>query len=87
MSIEKIARAVAAEWQMSFDGIELDFALEVAKRAVEAEREACAKECEAEAALWRKEQDVSDFRLCAERIRARSNIIVTGLAPAQENDK
>lgn len=46
MSIEEIAQAVAAEWQMGFDGIELDFALEVARRAVAAEREVCAKVCE-----------------------------------------
>lgn len=46
MSIEEIAQTVAAEWQMGFDGIELDFALEVARRAAAAEREACAKVCE-----------------------------------------
>lgn len=38
--------------------------------AVAAERERCAKECEAEAELWRGAQDITDFRLCASRIRA-----------------
>lgn len=42
MRIEDIAQTVAAEWQMGFDGIELDFALEVARRAAAAEREECA---------------------------------------------
>lgn len=41
--------------------------------AVDVEREECAKECEAEGILWIGEQDISDFRLCAARIRARSN--------------
>jgi hypothetical protein len=35
-----------------------------------AERERCAKLCEAEAALWRDLQDITDFKLCAARIRA-----------------
>ena len=42
MTTEEIALQVAKEWQMAFGGVELDFALEVAKRAVESEREACA---------------------------------------------
>lgn len=43
MTIEKIALQVAKEWQMSFGGVEFDFALEVAKRAVEAKRDELAK--------------------------------------------
>ena len=35
-----------------------------------AERERCAKACEAEAENWRGEQDISDFKLCAARIRS-----------------
>ena len=42
MTTEEIAVQVMKEWQMSFAGVELDFALELATRAVEAEREACA---------------------------------------------
>ena len=50
MNIEQIAEQVARDFKMGFDGVELDFALEVAKRAVVAEREACAKLAEASAA-------------------------------------
>ena len=34
-----------------------------------AERERAAKVCEAEAAKWRGEQDITDFKLCAQEIR------------------
>jgi hypothetical protein len=40
------------------------------RAAVAAERERCAKLCEAEAEIWQGEQDITDFRLCAARIRS-----------------
>lgn len=39
------------------------------KAATLAERERAAKVCEAEAAKWRGEQDITDFKLCAQEIR------------------
>lgn len=73
MRIEEIARAVAAEWQMSFDGIELDFALEVAKRAVEAEREACAKVCDYISDGYDSRLEGRSGIEAAQAIRARPN--------------
>ena len=73
--IEEIALQVAKEWQMSFDGIELDFALEVAKRAVAAERDACANLCAAFAGELDNDGGPAPSRVrnCAAFIRARSN--------------
>jgi hypothetical protein len=71
---------------MSFDGIELDFALEVAKRAVEAEREACANVCDAHARGWEMNpgnNPAAGFIAssnCASNIRERYNVELTGAA-------
>lgn len=70
MDIETIAVAVSAEWQIGFGGIEWDFALEVAKRAASAEREACAVLCE------RSDRYRGEY--FAAKIRERSNIELKG---------
>lgn len=44
--------------------------LREAAKALQVERERCAQLCEDEAERWRGEQDISDFKLCAARIRA-----------------
>ena len=41
-----------------------------AKTAMHVMRERCVKLCEQEADRWRGEQDITDFRLCAARIRS-----------------
>jgi hypothetical protein len=51
-----------------------DYAEEAWKAATRVEREACAKVCEEEAQRWQGEQDITDFRLCAAAIRARSMV-------------
>ena len=51
--------------------IEMDSRLALVFAAkLAAERERCAKVCEAEAENWRGEQDIIDFKLCAARIRS-----------------
>lgn len=76
MSIEKIAQTVAAELKMEFNGVCLDFALEVARRAAAAEREECA------IIGARTMEDLgskaggkifADGQVIADAIRARSN--------------
>lgn len=79
MDIETIAGQVAAEYQMVFAGVEFDFALEVARRAVAAEREACAKMCEAlTECCTLNSASHQTARLCAFEIRTRSNCEITG---------
>ncbi len=89
--IEEIASEVSKGWGMSFGGVELDFAIEVAKRAIYDERSACAKICDderdefMEKACENNGRD-SDFAFgsmnSAERIKAaileRYNVKLTG---------
>lgn len=46
-----------------------DCAFAAWQAATLAERERAAKVCEDEAAKWRGEQDITDFKLCAAEIR------------------
>lgn len=46
-----------------------DYAFKAWQAATLAERERAAKVCEDEAAKWRGEQDITDFKLCAAEIR------------------
>ncbi len=85
MDLEAIAKEVMAEYQMSFGGATYDFALEVAKRAVLAEREACAKVCEElpdKFGEFSTEFTSGEGDLCARVIRARSNAEVNGAGTA-----
>lgn len=90
MTTEEIALQVSKEWQMSFAGVELDFALEVAKRAVEAEHEACNRKLLLD--LWdalHGHEATGDtagslramlmLSEVGDEIKARSNAIVSGL--------
>ena len=79
----EIALQVAKEWQMAFGGVELDFALEVAKRAVESEREACAVLCsevgQQPSSLWHEHGCWTHAaQVCAESIALRSNASFSG---------
>jgi len=74
MNIEAIAIKVAVEWQMSFAGVELDFALEVAKRAVAEERDGCKTVCERvmkENEKYNEREGVAAAYECMQRITAR----------------
>ena len=64
---EQLAKAAAA---FEREQARADAAEVRAETAQAAERERCAKLCEAEADNWRGLQDISDFKLCAARIRA-----------------
>ncbi len=82
MTTEEIALQVAKKWQMAFGGVELDFALEVAKRAVESEREACAVLCsevgQQPSSLWHEHGCWTHAaQVCAESIALRSNAELT----------
>ena len=75
MDLEVIAKAVITEYQMTFEGAPLDFAMDVARRAVLAEREACAKVCSkiSRQHAWdRRSADLA--QACHDEIRARSNV-------------
>ncbi len=85
--LNKIGADVMSEWQMNFSGVELDFALEVASRAVEAEREACAKVCDSwplsvanmdRMTSWKGNQSnavAGAIYECGSLIRKRSNAV------------
>ena len=83
MNIESIAAQVAAEYQMTFDGVYLDFAKEVARRAVLE----CATLCN------EREHDIRDrlndhgkadvAYLCSQDIRALFNAEVKGVPLAE----
>ena len=68
MDLQKICDDVQREWQMGglSDGLYGDYAKEVARRAAEEEREACASVAEDTAAS-------RDAEAIADAIRARSN--------------
>lgn len=85
MNIEQIAEQVARDFKMGFDGIELDFALEVAKRAVEAEREACAVIAETPVSGEQDDITMGAKDRVAAAIRARSNANVCGLPHGKED--
>ena len=84
--IVNIAECVAAELKLGIGGRMLYFAAQVAKRAVEIEREACAELCERHAAeplilraMKISERPFSGAALdCAELIRMRYNAELTG---------
>jgi len=83
MDLQKICDDVEREWQMGglSDGLYGDYAKEVARRAVDAEREACVKACEAaedtgddrgierDVAMWNKA-----VAYWVRRLKERSNI-------------
>ena len=75
MDMQNIIVEVQAEWQMSDadrrDGLISTFAAEVARRAIEAEREACAKACE-DAETFIYDDPGASF---AAAIRARSTAL------------
>jgi len=48
-----------------------EYARAYAAQEVAKEREACALDIEHEASLWRGEEDISNFRLSAARVRSR----------------
>jgi hypothetical protein len=80
MNIEQIMLDVQKEFESSglSDGLCGDFAREVAKRAVAAEREECAKVCDDRAKdepgkLPKPQAYKDEALLCAAYIRARSN--------------
>jgi hypothetical protein len=58
---------------MSMDGVYFEAAVLLAKKAEQAEREACAKVCES---LFDRDDDSCDeAETCAAEIRARSNVM------------
>lgn len=90
--LECIVNEVLAEWRLN--GMELgticgDLAVEVAKRAVLAEREACAQECEEMPTYIGRKNDriESSPTDCAAAIRARSNAGANGQQPDAPGDE
>jgi len=78
MDLQKICDDVECEWQAGglSDGIYCDYAKEVARRAVEIEREECAKVCEAVrtiAKMLNQREAECTAAECADDIRTRSN--------------
>jgi len=74
--LERICNEVMAEYGMSFGGVYLDFAKEVAKRSVDLEREACAAACEeliSTAREFHMNEGAEMIEICASTIRERSN--------------
>lgn len=90
MDIKKLMGDVQEDFGMGglTEGVLSDFAREVAMRAVEVEREACAKVCEQRADTYLNPPiDGNEFiagyreeeaRLCADAIRMRSNAEFSG---------
>jgi hypothetical protein len=77
MDLQKICEAVEKEWQSGglSDGIYGDYAKEVARRAVAAEREACMNLCLSEKRNPFSRDHNNGLQHAADAIRARSNAI------------
>ncbi len=76
MDLQQICDEVQREWGLGglSGGLYGDYAKEVARRAVAAEREACAQLCENNDMSWADDVWNEAVRDCAAKIRARSNV-------------